>query len=51
MAGMINAALEARIRAALDAMPRNEVRDLDESSSRLGMLDGRVVELEDSRES
>ena len=51
MAGMMNAALEARIRTALDAMPRRTVQDLDESTSRLGLLDGRVVELADSRES
>ena len=51
MSGMINAALEARIRAALDNMSRRAVQELDESSSRLGLLEDRVVELEDSRES
>ena len=51
MTGMMNAALEARIRTALDSMPRRAVRELDESTSRLGLLEDRVVELEDSRES
>ena len=51
MTGMMNAALETRIRTALDAMSRNAVRELDESSSRLGLIEDRVVEIEDSRES
>ena len=45
MAGMVNSALDRRLATAMDAMTEAEIRRLDNSSSRLGMDDNRIIEL------
>ena len=45
MAGMVNSALDRRLKAAMDAMTDAEIQRLDDSASRLGMDGERIVEL------
>lgn len=45
MAGMLNAEIDRRVRAALGRLSVAELRTLDESTDRLGLLGDRVVAL------
>ena len=45
MSGLVNSVLNARIRSALDRMTEEEIRALDESTSRIGLSGERVVRL------
>ena len=46
MAGMLNAALDRRVRSALGRLSEAELRQLDESTDRLGLVGDRVVQME-----
>ena len=45
MAGLLNAELNTRIRNALGRLSDEEIRVLDESTSRLGLAEDRIVNL------
>lgn len=45
MSGMLNAELDRRVRGALGRLSEAELRQLDESTDRLGLLGDRVVHL------
>ena len=45
MSGMLNAELNARIRSALGRLSEAEIRTLDESTSRIGLAEDRIVNL------
>ena len=45
MGGILNAVLESYLTNAMNAMTDDEIRDLDQSASRLGLASGRVIEI------
>ena len=46
MSALLNAELDARIRRALDRLSEDEIRALDEGTSRIGLAGDRITEIE-----
>ena len=49
MGGILNAVLESYLTNAMNAMTDDEIRDLDQSASRLGLASGRIIEIADEQ--